>query len=241
MAVAPPQDMSPPGWEYLLRFTKEHEGPAFFMYNNWPLKTDKQDVTCGIGFRLENREIAGGDTIRNLFRVKATGVVPSGDLMKAEFDRVALIPRTATNLYSAYRDTSDYAMDEDATWEHMRALMRGKFEGQRGVASAGFLAHFKEMPAQAQIALVSYNYGWSIEKSPSLCRILNADPMDFLGAMAQVVQAKDNPELAAKNLAHQTLMWNAAQIVKRKGTPDAPDWNQIPDGYKPPARMPAAP
>jgi hypothetical protein len=230
--------MSQPAWDYLLRFTKEHEGAALFMYSNRPLKTDKRDVTCGIGFRIETPDQAA-TTFRPLFRVKATGQVPSDPQMRAEFGRVDGIPRTATNLFTDYRDASEFAMDEAATWEYMQGLMRAKFEGQRGLAGAGFLARFKDMPAQAQIALVSYNYGWSIEQSPNLRRILNADPMDFAGAMDQVVQAKDNPELKAKNTAHQTLMWNAAQIVRQKGTPGAPDWDLLPSGYKPPARLTA--
>jgi hypothetical protein len=231
--------MSQSTWDYLLRFTKEHEGRAFFMYNNRPLKTDKQDITCGIGFRIETAEV-GATTFRPLFRVKATGLVPSEPQMRAEFHRVDGIPRTATNLFTDYADASAYAMDEAATWEFMRGLMRSKFEAQRSAAGGEFLTHFKDMPAQAQIALVSYNYGWSIERSPKLCRILNADHLDFLGAMDQVLQAKDNPELAPKNTAHQTLMWNAAQIVKLKGTPDAPDWDLLPTGYKPPDRLKAA-
>jgi hypothetical protein len=235
MAVSPPEGMLPATWDYLLAFTKSHEGPTPFMYNNYPLKTDKQDVTCGIGFSIRTEDEALN--FQRLFRVKATGQVPTDTEMRTEFKRVKDIDRTATNLYTDYEAKSPLTMDMDAVWEYMQSLMKGKFDGQRGQPDTGFLSHFKEMPAQAQVALVSYNYGWAIIKSPSLCRILNKNYLDFGAAQDQVVLDKDNPERAAKNLGHQTLMSNASRIVLSKDSPAPLDWNLLPAGYHPPSRL----
>ena len=47
----------------------------------------------------------------------------------------------------------------------------------------------------------------------------------------------DNPERAAKNLAHQTLMWNASRIVASKDSPSPLEWNLLPAGYHPPSKL----
>ena len=58
MATPKPDSMTQLAWDYLLRFTIAHEAMVLHMYNNRASETANQDVTCGIGVLLANRDTA---------------------------------------------------------------------------------------------------------------------------------------------------------------------------------------
>jgi hypothetical protein len=220
-----PDGMLPETFDYVRAFTIAHEGDTPFMYNNWPLKNPQSDVTAGVGLAIANEEQAASAEIRNMFRVKATGEVPSEEEMRAEFRRVFNLPRTPTNLFSDYRDRSPLIMDRDAMLDMLQSKMLGFWE-QKGQD----FPDFGSMPAQAQVALMSYNYGARLRIAPKMCEaVRNHDYAD--AAEESKIAGWD----AQKNQAHKVLFLNAQKIFA-----DNLDPNILPpiDGpFKPPPSL----
>ena len=71
--MPPPPGMSAATFEYVVIFTIAHEGDTPFMYNNWPLKNPKKDVTVGVGHALFSENEATSPDVRRMFTVKKTG------------------------------------------------------------------------------------------------------------------------------------------------------------------------
>jgi len=217
----PPDGMLQDTLDYVLAFTVAHEGNTPFMYNNWPLKNPNLDVTVGVGRALPNADSAAVPEVRDTFTVKATGAPATDDDMRAEWNRVAAIPRSATNLFSDYRDASPLLMDPDG----MLALLGDnmlRFWGQKGQDF-----DFSAIPAQAQVALMSYNYGRRLSNAPKMCNAVRSSDFDT-AATECVISGWDQ----RKNQAHQVLFQNAGAIIA-KGL----DLNTLPpiDGpFKPP-------
>jgi hypothetical protein len=202
-----PEGMLPQTFEYILAFTTSHEGDTPFMYNNWPLKNPTRDVTVGIGLAINSEDQAASDEIRNMFRIKLNpDETASEDDMRTEFRRVFDLPRTATNLFSDYRDKSPLVMDRDAMLRKLQEKMLA-FWQQKGQE----FANLDRIPAQAQVALISYNYGLRLRGAPKMCKAVRDG--DYLTAAAESnVPGWD----AKKNEAHKVLFTNAATIVNEE-------------------------
>jgi hypothetical protein len=198
-----PDGMLPETFDYVLAFTREHEGNTPFMYNNWPLKNPSPDVTVGIGLAVVSEEQAASDEIRSMFRVKTTGEIPSEEEMRAEFRRVYNLPRTAGNLLSDYRDKSPLVMDAEAILDMLRSKMLG-FWTQKGQD----FADFGSIPAQAQVALMSYNYGLRLRNAPKMCNAVRENR--YVDA---ATESKINGWDGQKNEGHRVLLLNAQKIL----------------------------
>jgi hypothetical protein len=195
--------MGPNTLEYVLAFTMAHEGDTSFMYNNWPLKNPNRDVTAGVGRAITDENMAASDEIRSMFTVKATGQGASPEDMRAEFRRVYDLPRTANNLWSDYRDKSPLQMDRDAMLGSLRETLLG-FWDSKGQS----FPDFATIPAQAQVALMSFNYGIRLSGAPKMCNAVRAS--DYAEAAAQSFISTWDQQ---KNEAHKKLFMNAATIV----------------------------
>jgi hypothetical protein len=217
-----PQGMSLDTFNYLIAFTKAHEGPTPFLYNNWPYKNKKKDVTAGVGIAVPDEETAAADPIRTLFRMKGSGAVPSPEQMKKEFNRVNDQPRTPGNLHTDYGDKSPMEIPANIMLSSLLAKMNLCWN-QRGVQ----FDDFAKIQAQAQVALVSFNYGIRISNRRPMCDAVKAE--DFLTASRSCVVTEWAPE---KNAAHQRLFDNAGAIMLTSR-----DLNLLPPiaaGFKPP-------
>jgi hypothetical protein len=127
-----PDGMLPNTFDYVRAFTIAHEGDALFMYDNWPLKNPQPDVSVGVGLGAANEDQAASAEIRNMFRVKAAGAVPSDEEMRAESRRVFNLPRTRDNLLSDYRDKSPLIIDRDAMFDMFQSKNIGVSGSRRG-------------------------------------------------------------------------------------------------------------
>jgi hypothetical protein len=157
-----------------------------------------------------------------MFRVKGTEEIASEAAMRTEFQRVVDLPRTATNLYSDYRDKSPLFMDRDAMLSALREKML-TFWQQKGQD----FPDFDQIPAQAQVALMSYNYGLRLRGAPKMCDAVRG--RDYTRAAAE---SRINGWDANKNEAHNVLFTNAQRIVDNEL-----DLNTIPpagSSFKPP-------
>jgi hypothetical protein len=236
--------MSNETFEYVIQFTIAHEGDTPFMYNNWSAKNTKRDVTIGVGYALTSvpmeklndgtstckageRE-AASEAIRGMFRVVETGATANPTDMITEFRRVYNTERIGGNLFSAYRDKSPLEMDREAMLRLLREKMLGFWE-QRGRD----FPNFQTIPAQAQVALMSWNYGLRLRGAPHMCDAVLAG--DYLTAAKETrVPGWDGQ----KNDAHRRLMLNAAAIMRNGG-----DRNKLPPmqgPFKPPPAEPGA-
>ena len=214
--------MSVDAFNYLIAFTKGHEGYTPFLYNNWPIKNKKKDVTAGVGSAVSDREKAAADPIRTLFRMKGSGAVPSPEQMKKEFDRVNDLPRTPDNLFTDYGDKSPMEIPANIMLSSLLAKMNDCWN-QRGVQ----FPDFAKIQAQAQVALLSFNYGMRLSNRLAMCDAVKAE--DFLTASRTCVVTEWDPR---KNAAHQRLFDNAGAIMMTSR-----DLNLLPPitaGFKPP-------
>lgn len=239
-----PQGMSEDTFEYVIRFTIAHEGDTPFMYNNWSAKNSKRDVTIGVGYALTSLPMIGlGDgtstcvagereaasqPIRRMFRVRRTREPASAEDMVKEFRRVYNTERTRDNLFSAYQDRSPIEMDRQAMLQLLREKML-EFWTYKGRE----LPNFQSLPAQAQVVLMSWNYGLRLTRAPKMCGAVLAG--DYVTAANEtLVPGWDGK----KNEAHRILMLNAGAIVKSGG-----DLNKLPPingPFKPPPAEPGA-
>ena len=240
-----PAGMTDATFQYVLKFTIEHEGDTPFMYNNWSAKNAKRDVTIGVGRALPSLPMialgpgqftcAAGEreaaAVRSMFRVKATGGQPSADQMIAEYRRVYNTERIGGNLFSAYQTPSPLEMDREAMLRDLQAKML-KFWDDRSVEQHP-LPELSTIPAQAQVALMSWNYGLRLRGAPKMCDAVRAGNY-VLAANETFVPGVD----AQKNAAHKQLMLNAARIVAAGMDP-----NTLPPmtgPFKPPPAVPGA-
>jgi hypothetical protein len=199
-----PEGMNTQTFDYVLAFTIAHEGDTPFMYNNWPLKNPNRDVTAGVGLAITSETMAASHEIRSMFTVKATSHLASPEDMQTEFRRVYDLPRTATNLWTDYQDKSPLQMDREAMLRKLSERMLGFWNGR-----VEMFPNFRAIPAQAQIELMSYNYGARLRTAPKMCNAVRAG--DFMGA---ALESKVPLWDQRKNEAHERLLMNAATIVR---------------------------
>ena len=229
MASVPPW-MSADTFEYVLQFTEAHEGETNFMYNNWPAKSPTKDVTVGVGLSLRSENDAVRSDIIRLFKRKSDNEPASPEDMRAEFRRVNDTQRIGGNLYTAFRDPSPLYIPKSLMRPNLRENML-TFWDQRG-SSANF-PDFPTIPAQAQVALMSYNYGARISRAPKMCKAIK-DGNYHAAAMQSNVPGWD-PQ---KNVAHRVLLLNAG-VIARDGLAEG----QLPPlgAFKPPPMLTGAP
>jgi hypothetical protein len=223
-----PPGMSTATFDYVVSFTIAHEGDTPFMYNNWPLKNQKKDVTVGVGRALFSENDAASPEVRRMFTVKATGRPATADDMRREFRRVNDLARTAGNLFSAYRDASPLQMIR----EEMLADLRRKLLGYWDTKGQEF-PNFATIPAQAQAALMSWNYGLRLRSAPKMCNAVRAGDFETAAAESKVPGWDGQ-----KNNGHRVLLLNAAAIMKTGADP-----NKLPPvggPFKPPPSEPGA-
>lgn len=235
-----PQGMSQQTFDYLLAFTTDHEGDTPFMYNNWSAKNENPDVTIGVGHALTSLPkttigpgqftCAAGEgeaaSVRTMFRVRATGQPPSRDQMIAEFRRVYNTERIGGNLFSAFQAPSPLEMDRDAMLDDLRDKML-YWWARKGHQD---FPDFAAIPAQAQVALMSYNYGARLSSAPLMCDAVRAN------SYTEAAKQSSVPGWYPKKVeAHKRLFLNAAVLILGK------DVNMLPPIFGPFQPPPAAP
>jgi hypothetical protein len=122
-SVACPSNMREAAWGYLLQFTKKHEGAVFHMYNNRTANSTAQDVTCGVGFRLDPRGAATQSWVKAMFFDPTTNQTPSDDQMLADWDAAANLARTGTNL-PQYASVCRMRMYPDRVYDRTALILR---------------------------------------------------------------------------------------------------------------------
>jgi hypothetical protein len=214
-----PAGMLDDTFQYTLNFTIAHEGDTPFMYNNWSAKNKNPDVTMGVGHALSSLPkiglgpgqftCAAGEreaaSARSMFRIKGTSTQPSPDQMIEEFRRVYNTERVGGNLFSAYQAPSPLEMDREAMLKDLREKMLAYWD-QKQVQ----LPDFTGIPAQAQVVLMSWNYGLRLIAAPKMCAAVRAG--DYTTAANETLVPTWDGQ---KNDAHKQLMLNAATIVAK--------------------------
>ena len=209
-----PDGMSQEAFDYLLAFTREHEGDTPFMYNNFPLKSPTLDVTAGIGISVPTEDAAARPDVIGMFTFKESQEPVDEVSIRAEWQRVASIERTTDNLFTAYRDASPMEILPEALLDALTTKML-QFWSARGRN----VANFDEIPWQAQVALVSINYGLRLTKFPKMCTAVEGN--DFATAASE---SHVNGWDERKNKGHNILLMNAAIIVR-----DGRSFDLLPD------------
>jgi hypothetical protein len=195
-----PAGMSNDTFQYVVAFTLHHEGDTPFMYNNYPLKSPHKDVTAGVGISLVNADAAASPEIRAMFTVRITGQPATDPEMRKEFKRVYDIDRTADNLHTDFEAPSPLQMDRGSMLRKLNDKLLTLW-GQSGMT----FPNFETIPAQAQVALMSYNYGARLRSAPKMCAAVLAADYET-AAKESLVPGWDGQ----KNAAHNRLFTNAA-------------------------------
>jgi hypothetical protein len=229
MAVSPPTQMRPGSWPYLLRFTAQHEGVVLHLYNNRASEAAKQDVTCGIGKLLTSP--AAASAAKGMFFDPATGLPATDQQMADDWVAASQIFRTRSNLETDYANACKMRMRPEAAIDDMAGVMKQKLETVLSPGRCPELSTFAEMPAQAQVAIASFNYGFMVSSTHNLREALG--DWDFDRAASESFLKGLSPR---KLLGHRTLFWNAARIVEQKL-----DFSTLPQSVEPPEQIPWQP
>jgi hypothetical protein len=198
-------------WRYVLDFTKKHEGAVFHMYNNRTASQTAQDVTCGIGFRIDPRAVVTQGWVKAMFYDPLTGP-PSDAQLFADWDAAAALARTGNNL-AEYAKVCRLRMYPQRVYEQMALILRDQ-------KLPALLTHpscreafknFENFPAAAQVFALSFAYG----------RI----PIDFPMMRASIAaerwrEASDRCHVhgmsETKNTAHRQLLLFAQEVVSHE-------------------------
>ena len=207
--------MAQKAWDYLLQFTVAHEGMVLHMYNNRATEAAKQDVTCGIGILLINRDTATGPDYKSMFFDPVTNVQATDEQLRADWDAASKLLRRyypEANLESTaagdgYADVCKMRMYREAAIDKAAAVLKSKLKTELDGGVGLPLATFNSMPWQAQVACASYFYGWSLAKAPNLRQALLDLDFEKAAKASNLVGAAP-----AKNKAHERLFLNAASI-----------------------------
>lgn len=209
-----PSNMRPAAWQYLLQFTKKHEGAVFHMYNNRPASSSRQDVTCGIGFRLDPREVVTQYWVKTMFYNPDTKQTPSDDQMLADWDAAAALPRTGTNL-KQYADVCHLRMWPDKVYDRMAVILRDQKLPALLKSFPEDFRDFANYPAAAQVFCVSFAYGRLPFDFPKLRAAIRENNF---AAAAKQCRLRGASEL--KNRAHAELLLTAQKVVDQRLDPD---------------------
>jgi hypothetical protein len=214
MEIAVPNGIRQPAWQYLLDFTETHEALVLSMYDN---QGAGQDVTVGIGTKLFSEDfIQKNAWVKDMFHDKddPTKVITVEDV-KADFRKAASIPRKGnvnptTHLISEYEELQLRTTPEKAReWLAVR-LAANLATMLQPAAFGGAFAGFRYFPADAQVACLSFSYGRPAWDYPLLKQ--DIQNWDFDEASRQVWIHGASFE---KNVAHQTLFWNAGRVLQQ--------------------------
>ena len=217
MSIPAPSNMREVAWRYLLQFTKKHEGAVFNMYNNRPAGSTVQDVTCGVGFRLDPRTAATQAWVKNLFFDPATKATPTDAQMLADWDAAAQLARTANNLVQ-YAIVCAMRMYPDRVYNQMALILRDQKLPALLKSFPDDFGNFANFPAAAQVFCVSFAYGRIPFDYPKMRAAIRA------GNWAEAAkECSMRGGSALKNKAHADLLLFAQQVVDKKL-----DYNTLP-------------
>ena len=211
-----PAQMKQAAWDYLTKFTDHHEAIVLHMYNNRASLKARQDVTCGVGFLLTSADAAIAD-YKSLFYDPVANRPATDAQIRADWQAAADLLRTGwpkSNLESTpdgkgYADVCKLRMYRDKVIARRNDLLASKLE--TALRQVPELGQFSEYPAQAQVAIASFCYGFSPKGSPNF--YMDLFHWDFDGAGKESALAGLS---AQKLLDHRILFWNAARICEQK-------------------------
>jgi hypothetical protein len=232
--VARPDAMRESAWRYLMKFTQKHEGYVPHMYNNRKEEGAGQDVTCGIGFRIEKRGNATDGVFVNLFYDPNTNDKPTPQQMLYDYDRAAELtrtdkppnltrtPATPSNVI-CYSDVCKLRMYKDRIYTRMAEIMKTEKLPALINGCRGRFKDFASFPAPAQVFCLSFAYG----------RMPTGVGKDGFPKMADWCMATEwakaagechvNQQSELKYLGHVRLLQFAQQIKDMNG-----DYDQVP-------------
>lgn len=223
MAVTKPTALSQKGWDYVKKFTTDHEYPVFHFYNNKQTENAKQDITFGIGVFVPSPEASL--QYKANFHHKTTNLPATDEQMKADWEIAGKILRKGNNL-AEYGEKCQLRVKKDYVYELMAKKLKDAFE--RNLNRSAELSTFLSYPEQAQVACASYFYGRALSASPLMALAL--DRWDFREAG---VQSNLRGMSQRKFKAHSILFENAAQIVGQ-----GLDYSLLPTKTEPPEALP---
>src|SRR5258708_34098600 len=104
------------------------------MYNNRASETAKQDVTCGIGILLINRETATGPDYKLMFYDPATKRQPTDEQLRADWDAASKLLRRYypnanlenTSAGDGYAAVCKMRLHREAVIDKMESVLKAK-------------------------------------------------------------------------------------------------------------------
>ena len=204
-------------WQYLLHFTAVHEYPVYHMYNNRAEGSKEQDVTCGIGFRIEGR--ANAPHFRALFYDPASGQPPTPEQLLADYDEAAKLARTGHTL-ADYAKVCHLRMQQDRVFTKMAQILRDEKLPSLHRFCPDSFGRLQEFPAAAQIFCMSFSYGqipgikekkWPNGTWPTLRAYIRDAEWEKASGECHVARQSEPKNIGQKNL----LLF--AQKVKDEG------------------------
>jgi hypothetical protein len=209
-AVSRPAKMRENAWQYLLKFTKKHEGAVFHMYNNRTASSTKQDVTCGIGFLLDPKSAVLQAWVKPMFFNKATKLAATDALLLSDWDICANLARTGTNL-GEYGNRCSLQMFPDKVYERMAIILRDQKYAALLQSFPADFANFENFPSAAQVFSVSFAYGRLPFDFPMMRASIRAANWTAAAAQCRVKGMSES-----KNRAHSELLMLAQKVVDER-------------------------
>src|SRR6516162_621327 len=204
--VPRPDRMRESAWRYLLEFTKKHEGAVLYMYNNRTASMTDQDVTCGIGFRIDKRSDATQSWLKIMFFDKNTGAPATDAQMLADWDAAAGLSRTSNNL-KQYGEICQLRMRPELVYRQMALILRDRKLPALLSSFPQDFGNFENYPAAAQTFCLSFAYGRIPFDFPQLRASVRAERWADAAEQCHLRGASE-----AKNKAHKQLLIFAQKV-----------------------------
>ena len=210
-----PAEMRQSAWDYLLKFTEKHEGPIRHLYNAKPTAVD---VTLGIGISLPKKESAMAPDIVALCFDPATNLPATAEQMKTDWLTASTmrIPGHQRSFNSVTGELSPFAqrclmrMTLAKITSSVQEKLVANFNGGKRSHTEHY-PNFEAYPAEAQVAIASFNYGIpAINTFPLLSMAISNGDWNLAARQCWI-----NGASSRKNRGHQILFTNAARVVEQ--------------------------
>ena len=172
-------------------------------------KDQAQDVTCGIGFRLENIGWVALPWVKQMFYDKATKADPTVAQLEADYRAAEGLFRTKDNLLE-YGRICGCHMYPNKVYERMALKLRDE-KLPALLRSCPEFSDFENFPAAAQVFSLSFAYGRIPFDFPLMRAAVAAQEWAKAGSQCHQRGCSE-----AKNAGHVQLL-QFAQNVKDKG------------------------
>lgn len=211
-------------WDYLLKFTLEHEGVVTHMYHNYPKGSSYPDVSCGVGFLLQGEAKTGDPAMKTPTQAtidrwlpyfkNQDGSAATSELFTADWEEAYKVKRATNpvnNEVKEFADKCQLRMVQDKIKPKMAEIL--VYQKLNLEIAGAHLANvdYWSLPAVAQVAIASIAYGFSLKKMPSFCQALNDKDFYRAASESRLSNMSD-----IKNNDHRLLLLDADYLTRKR-------------------------